>query len=206
MTTLKGYFGEIMTYAIAESFDACGHSDWEVPGFPFRFHVTAFQRLEAQRLDGRPMGTIIGRTGDDCLAFRRDAKGAIVGVLYCEAKCTATHDPSLIEDAHKKLTGPGPVDVLNLIEILSGDPTPENTAWIDALRRFRDAFPSGKIIRYDLACYLCGQWPKRSPTWIDVSKPHAAYGSTGRTLESVEVHLTDVEDKIRAVYSPEGWV
>jgi hypothetical protein len=206
MTTLKGYFGEVMTYAVAESFDLCGHSDWQVPGFLFRVHVTAFQRLEAQRLAGGVIGTIVGRTGDDSLAFRRDARGEIIGVLYCEAKCTAEHDASLIRDAHQKLKGPGPLDVLNLIEVLLDDQTPENLAWVDVLRRYRDRQPSGTIERFDVACYLCGRPPVRNDTWMDPSKPHTAYGLTGRKLESVEVHLTDVEHTIRSVYSPEGWV
>src|SRR5579872_5000096 len=89
LTTLKGYFGEVITCAVAENFDVCGHTDWEVPGFLFRVHIGLFQKLEAQRLAGGDVGVVFGRTGDDSLAFRRDAKGSIIGVLYCEAKCTA---------------------------------------------------------------------------------------------------------------------
>jgi len=206
MTTLKGYFGEVMSSAVAEAFDVCGHNDWKVPGFLFRVHIAAFQKLEAQRQLGGAVGTVFGRTGDDSLAFRRDpSSGAIIGVLYCEAKCTADHDSSMVSDAHEKLNGPGPLDVLSLIEVLLDDPNPESVEWVDALRTFRDNQASGTIQRYNAAYYICGRHPASKSTWMDPAVPHASYRSPGRVLESVEVHLTDVETNIRAIYSPEGW-
>lgn len=205
MTTLKGYFGEILAYAIVESLGAAGHSDWEVPAFLFRYHVTAFQRLEAQRASGGPIGTIVGRTGDDGLAFRRNKSGHIIGFVFCEAKCTATHDASLISDAHEKIKGVGPADIPNLIEVLLEEDTAASRKWVSALRTFRESLPHGTIPRIDFVCYVYGQQPILNSTWIEQTTPHTSYGVTGRTLDAVEVHFTEVEDKIQEVYSEDGW-
>jgi hypothetical protein len=206
MTTLKGYFGEVLAYAIVESLGADGKTDWEVPAFLFRYHLTAFQRLEAQRIGGGPTGPVVGRTGDDGLAFRRDRKtGAIVGYIYCEAKCTATHDAGLIADAHEKIKGVGPVDLMNLFDILLEENTADSLKWLTALRTFRESLPRGTIQRLDFVCYVCGQSPVNKLSWITQTTPHTSYGATGRHLDVVEVHFSDIEDKIRQVYSDEGW-
>ncbi|QEL17377.1 hypothetical protein PX52LOC_04362 [Limnoglobus roseus] len=205
LTTLKGYFGEVISSAVAESFDVCGHNDWEVPGFLFRVHVGLFQKLEAQRLTGGPIGAPFGRTGDDSLAFRRDDSGAITGVLYCEAKCSAEHDTSLIADAHEKVNGPGPLDVLSIIEMLLDSREADSDKWVDALRTYRETLPHGIIPRFDVVCYTCGKSPTLNPTWMDTKGPHPSYKPSGRQLESVEIHLLNVVKTIRAIYSPEGW-
>lgn len=51
-TTLKGYFGEVLAYAVVECLGAAGYTDWDVPAYLFRFHTVAFQSLEASRLSG----------------------------------------------------------------------------------------------------------------------------------------------------------
>jgi hypothetical protein len=47
--TLKGYFGEVLAYAIVECMGAAGYSEWDVPAYLFRFHTVAFQCLETRR-------------------------------------------------------------------------------------------------------------------------------------------------------------
>lgn len=205
LTTLKGYFGEIISYAIVETIGAGGFTDWQVPAYLFRFHTVAFQRLEAHRLNQTPLGPIPGRTGDDSLGFRLTATGEISEYVYCEAKCSEGHDSSLVAEAHQKVNGPGPVDILNLIAILSDSDAEENRRWIRALRTFRERLMGGKIKRVDFVCYVCGKHPQRKETWIPSAAPHADYSPAGRTLDAVELHLTDVESKIREVYSTEGW-
>ena len=63
---------------------------------------------------------IVGRTGDDGLAFRRDEEGHIIAWLACEAKCTRNHSSTLIKDNHAKLNQAvtRPVDLLRLIRNL----------------------------------------------------------------------------------------
>lgn len=56
--------------------------------------------------------------------------------------------------------------------------------------------------RYDLVSYICGRHPKRDGVWLPTEKPHASYKAK-RRLEAVEVHLYDVENLVREVYSSE---
>jgi len=100
--TLKSYFGEIFPAIIAENLSPFGETGWKVPAFMFRLHLPAIQQLEDIRQTGIPAGKVPGRTGDDCLAFRRDNNGRIIRALCCEAKCTKDHQRHLIKDAHTK--------------------------------------------------------------------------------------------------------
>ena len=67
--TLKGYFGEIMSAVVAENFNPFDE-DWQVVAFPFRSHQMAYHALEQVRQEGGAEPTIIGRFGDDMLAFQ----------------------------------------------------------------------------------------------------------------------------------------
>jgi hypothetical protein len=206
MTVLKGYFGEVLAFMLAESYAPCRLSDWEVPCFLFRFHMVAFQQLELASMGGAIAAAFPGRTGDDALAFRRDSRGRILAVLCCEAKCTSDHDSSQIAEAHQKVSQPGPVDILQLIEVLQDSSDPASSNWIIALRHFREQLITGQFERKNLVCYVCGRRPVRSPTWIPKTSPHAAYTSRHQSLEAIEVHLENVDATIAAVYSPEGWL
>jgi hypothetical protein len=104
LSTLKGYFGEIVAGLIAEYFNPIGEAGWKVPAFLFRFHQAAFHQLERARQTGDDVRGSIGRLGDDCLAFRRDNDGHIVRALFCEGKCTHDHDAGQISDGHEKLS------------------------------------------------------------------------------------------------------
>src|SRR5712692_1335278 len=100
-TVQKGFFGEVFAGIIAEHFSPHDESGWEIPAFLFRKHNVAFEQLEAFFQGGTDeLGRIPGRTGDDCLAFCRDNTGSITKSLYCEAKCTASHDSGMIAKAH----------------------------------------------------------------------------------------------------------
>lgn len=206
MTVLKGYFGEVFCFILAESYSPCGISNWEAPCFLFRYHLVAFQQLEVVNMGATPSTMIPGRTGDDALAFRRDRTGRITAVLYCEAKCTATHDSNLITKAHEKVSQPGPVDILQMIEVLQDYENPEAERWIIALHHFREKLLSGEVDRKNLVCYVCGQRPVINDTWIPTDRPHEAYATHDRCLEAIEVHLDNVEATISAVYSSEGWL
>ncbi|WP_206208665.1 hypothetical protein, partial [Vogesella mureinivorans] len=64
--TLKGYFGETFAGIIALNFSPFGETDWEVPAFLFRFHLTEFQQLEfLQQVEDEEANLRPGRTGDD---------------------------------------------------------------------------------------------------------------------------------------------
>jgi hypothetical protein len=205
-SVLKGYFGEVLGAVLAQTFSPGGHADWEVPAFLFRNHQVAFQRLEHCRQTGQQPGPIPGRFGDDFLAFRRRNKRTIISVLYGEAKCTAQHDPSMIADAHEKLATGVVVDILQIIDALSDrDADHEAAAWVASLRELQSKLTSGDFERFDCMCYVCGKPPSARSTWIATDAPHSKYGNPGRFLEAIEVHLSDVDGKVKAVYGEEVW-
>ncbi|WP_414619103.1 DEAD/DEAH box helicase [Calothrix sp. CCY 0018] len=202
MQTLKGYFGEIFAGIIAENFAIFELNDWEVPAFLFRFHEVAFQHLELIKQTGELAKKQPGRTGDDCLAFRRNSKGIIIASLICEAKCTANHNANMISEAHEKssIANIIPVDTLRLIQILQDCSNSYSFEWVEALQTLRlKNLDKKNYERCDLVSYVCGQHPIRNKNWISTNKAHDKY-TANRKLEAVEIHLHDVENLIKAVY------
>lgn len=201
MQTLKGYFGEIFAGLIAEYLSPFGVSNWKVPAYLFRFHLVAMQHFERIRRTGEPAHPIPGRTGDDCLAFQMNDQGEIISALYCEAKCTQDHDTGMIAEAHEKVSQAVIVDIPQLIEVLQDKDDPDSVRWVDALRQLEFGEPDPQFERYDLVSYVC-RAPKRNDNWLSPDNPHPKYIG-GRKLEAVEVHLPNVEELIRVVYSKE---
>lgn len=203
LKTLKGYFGEIMAAVVAEHFNPLDE-DWQVFAFPFRLHQTAYHALEKVRQEGGSAPTIIGRLGDDMLAFQCDDQGRITRVLFCEAKCTARHDINLIAEAHQKSSDNKivPVDCLSLVDILQdyASPGSDEEKWIHALRRLYFSNNNPIHERCDLVVYNCGLPPARANTVIiPTSIPHTDY-TARRRLEAVEIHLHDVNGLIEEAY------
>jgi hypothetical protein len=201
--TLKGYFGEVFAGIVAESLNPFGNSDWEVPAYLFRFHIVEFQQLDLMNQTGNAAALRPGRTGDDCLAFRRNADGNIVATLFCEAKCTSDHDSGLIADAHEKssLGNLLPVDLLQLIEVLEDSTEAAAPAWVNALRSLflRSPNPGDEYERLDQITYICGRKPVAKSRWISPQHPHAKY-TANRRLHIAEIHLSGVEALIREIY------
>jgi hypothetical protein len=201
-TALKGFFGEIIAGIMAEYYAGDDEHEWEVPAYLFRTHVVAFQQLEVMKQTDDWERQIVGRTGDDGLAFARDANGRIVAWLACEAKCTGNHSSTLISDNHVKLSQAvtRPVDLLRLIDALN-DYRDDVYAreWIEALRNYYWKATDSVAERCDLSMYVCGSRPKRNPTWIPTNAPHKDY-SGGRNLTSAEFHMFGVDEIIRSLY------
>lgn len=202
-TTLKGYFGEIMAAVVAENLNPFDE-DWQVIAFPFRSHQMAYHAFEKVRQEGGEAPTIIGRFGDDMLAFQRDGQNKITHVLFCEAKCTARHDSTLIADAHQKSSDrkPIPVDCSTLIEILQDYALPGSNEeiWINSLRHLWFSDKNLSHERCDFVSYICGLPPVRASTVIiPKSAPHEKY-TVNRRLEAVEIHLHDVDGLVEGVY------
>ncbi|MBP5977020.1 hypothetical protein HW132_30945 [Brasilonema sp. CT11] len=202
LTTLKGYFGEIMAAVIVENFNPLDE-EWYIPAFPFRFHQSAYHALEKMRQEGGSPPTIIGRFGDDMLAFQRNKQGKITHILFCEAKCSAEHDQDLIAEAHVKAndTKPSPVDCFQLAEMLKdyAATNPEVKSWRQAIINLWFEKTTTHE-RCDLINYICGLPPVKSTTVIiPTDKPHVNY-TVGRRLEAVEIHLHDVDGLIEEAY------
>jgi len=203
LKTLKGYFGEIMAAVVAEHFNPLDE-DWQVFAFPFRLHQTAYHALEQVRQEGGSAPTIIGRLGDDMLAFQCNARGHITRILFCEAKCTASHNNNLIAEAHQKSSDNKiiPVDCFSLVEILQdyASPGSDEEKWIHALRKLYFSHKNPEHERCDLVLYICGLPPVRESTIIiPNSTPHQDY-TAKRRLEAVEIHLHDVNGLIEEAY------
>jgi hypothetical protein len=202
-TTLKGYFGEIMAAVVAENFNPLDE-DWQIVAFPFRSHQMAYHAFEKVRQEGGAAPTIIGRFGDDMLAFQRDRQNKITHVLFGEAKCTARHDRTLITDAHQKSSDSKiiPVDCSLLIAILKDYTLPgsDEESWIESLRALYFSHKSLNHERCDFVSYICGLPPvKTSTVIIPKSAPHENY-IANRRLEAVEIHLHDVDGLIEEIY------
>src|SRR6266852_5613517 len=139
------------------SFSPHDESGWEIPAFLFRKHNVAFEQLEAFFQGGTDeLGRIPGRTGDDCLAFCRDNTGSITKSLYCEAKCTASHDSGMIAKAHVKVGSSSMVSIPQLVEILQRRDSPEAKKWIDALRKYRMRLTLKSAHRLNMVNYVYG--------------------------------------------------
>jgi hypothetical protein len=200
-TTLQGFFGEIIAGIIAEYYIKNDKSEWEVPVYLFRTHIVAFQQLEQMKQTGEWKRHIVGRTGDDGLAFKRDKKGNIIAWLACEAKCTRNHSSNLISDNHKKLSQPisRPIDLLRVIDALNDYCDDDyRQKWIAALTRYYWE-TSNISVRCDLSVYVCGHEPTRGKSWVPVNNHHKSY--TGqRELTAAELHLPEIEKFIKSLY------
>lgn len=202
-TALKGFFGEIIAGIVAEYYTGDEEHEWEVPAYLFRTHVVAFQQLEVMKQTDDWKKQILGRTGDDGLAFARDENGCIVAWLACEAKCTGDHSSTLVRNNYVKLSKAEtrPVDLLRLIDALKDyrdDDYSRN--WIAALRRYYwDESRNHSVSRCDFSMYVCGACPRRNHTWIPTDAPHSDY--TGqRNLTCAELHMVEVDGIIRSLY------
>ncbi len=199
MQTLKGYFGEIFAALVAENFSPFGEDSWKVPAHLFRWHNVAFEYLESLRQGNKQLQSVLGRTGDDCLAFQMDDSGTITKVLFCEAKCTNSHNTQLIRDAHKKVGSSALASIPHLISTLVSRNDRDSRRWVDALRQLHLSLQKPTFERYDLVSYVCGQHPVQTDSWIPKDKHHDEY-TGGRCLQAVEVHLHNVNKLVRLVY------
>src|SRR5262249_53785133 len=110
----------------------------------------------------------------------------------------------MIAEAHTKVNSSAMVSILQVIEVLKRRPTEDARRWVEALQQYRLKMTAKSTDRLNLICYICGQHPVRAASWIHLTGPHENYGAR-TALEAVEVHLHDVEQKIRAVYAKEAW-
>jgi len=202
-TALQGFFGEIIAGIVAEHYARNDERDWEIPVYLFRTHVVAFQQLEQMKQTGKWERQIVGRTGDDGLAFARDDTGKIIAWLACEAKCTRGHSAQLITDNHKKLSQQiaRPVDLLRVILALKDYRNDQYARdWISALINYYWSTHSNPApVRSDLAVYVCGQTPSRQDTWMPVDQSHSQY-TGNRNLTAAELHLPNVVEIIQRLY------
>lgn len=208
--TLQGYFGETLAVLAVEHWGAANHLDWEVPACLFRFHNQEFQHLDeinqamadGQAHDRDAQGERRpGRTGDDALAFRRNAQNTITDVMTLEAKCLSQNRNAKVEEAHSKLSEAGsrPSGVRELVAILQDYDTPEADSWQQSLIEFwRSGYRTAA--RYDGVAYATGHVPAAGnrQAWLP-NQPHASY-TANRHLEGIEFQFADLDRVIDGLY------
>jgi hypothetical protein len=204
--TLKGYFGEVMASLVAIHY-APFELTWHIPVHLFRYHNTAMEKMFSlyQTISETPDNSrphIPGRTGDDCLAFEISDERKITKMLYGEAKCTSSHDTSLINKAYERLPQSYITGIWQMKDALENNASKD--LWIEALTELSLSIRkrTSQVERIDHFVYVCAEKPKRSKTWISQTTSHASY-TAKRRLSVAEIHLCDVESTINYVYETE---
>lgn len=198
--TLQGYLGEILAGLIAENYRPFD-LDWEVPVFLFRNHDAAFNQLERQRFLGSAAVPVPGRFGNDCLAFARE-DGEVSAFLTCEAKCTSSHNASLIASGHEQLSSNSahiPVDLLQLLDVLRSRDGAEADTWVAQLSPLLTLSASEAPEHYDLFVYVCGRERQDGGPWMSTTTAHDRY-EADRDLEAAEVRFEDIDAVIVTAY------
>lgn len=210
--TLKGYLGETLAGILVEHLGAHNRTDWNIPAYLFRFHLSELQHLEEinQKIrDGEtvdpssPSHARPGRTGDDFMAFVRNNQGKITHVLVMESKCVKPHHSGILNSAHTQVskTRTPPTDTLRLMEILRNYDTDVARKWHISLAKY---YQSGYLQseRYNGVSYTCSNSPATSGvlSWMPHVNPNPHYTALALKLEGLEVHMPDVEDIIDRLY------
>lgn len=86
LTTLKGFFGEVLAGLLAEGYELVGRKKWKVPVFLFRFHDDAKKYLYTLVRDPNQERQTIGRLGTDFIGISIDDDGNVDSLISGEAK------------------------------------------------------------------------------------------------------------------------
>lgn len=202
--TLQGYFGETLTGLIVLGFSPFEISEWKIPVFLYRHHIHSYDAFEKWQQSGKLPRAMVGRAGEDNIAFFKDVNDIITAELRCEAKCTTSHNSNLINEAHNKFddSTSESTEIQRIIMILRdyrSDQTAEK--WIKALQTY---IWQQNHKSHHLICYVCQDMPKTPKdrlSWIHPDKLNENYKSL-RPLQAVEIHLNDIAKLIRAIYNP----
>jgi len=196
LKTLQGYLGEVFGGLIAIT-QRPFNLDWEIPVHLFSFHDTVFDWLDMYLQNTETSAEIPGRTGDDNLAFVRNENNEITAVLFIEAKCTLTHNPSLINDAHSSLSKgnifPVSRDKIKQLLIEKGDS--ESLNFVNAINNIVKTQKN----RFDMVSYLYSKKPERKHSWISQSEINRFYKGN-RNLVAAELCITDLLKSIDRIY------
>ncbi|RXE87259.1 aminotransferase [Pseudoalteromonas sp. A757] len=98
LTTLKGFFGEVLAGLLAEGYDFVGHHDWNVPVFLFRFHDDAKKYLYTLVRDPNQKRQTIGRLGTDFIGVSIVDNGEVARLISGEAKWRKKLNQSAVDN------------------------------------------------------------------------------------------------------------
>ncbi|MFS1935478.1 aminotransferase [Vibrio splendidus] len=221
LTTLKGFFGEVMTGLIAEGYNLIGQHNWEVPVFLFRFHDDAKKYLFTLVRDPSQKRQTIGRLGTDFIGISING-GEVERVISGEAKWRKELTQSVVDTVmlgpkekgkQTRVTGKGvwaelnkevnPPNGLRELQIALKDLDPQTYGdAILSMDKLLAAFEPAVVPKTDLVLVVGEPRNNREKgecciKWDEVPESYLA----GNDLQVVEIVLPDGENLIIDLYA-----
>lgn len=198
-TAKQGYFGECLAALMIQRNGAFGESEFRIPALLFRFHSAAFDWIMKDQ-QGAARGEMVGRFGNDIVAFKIDQTPKVVESLVVEAKCLTEHRADTLREAHEQVSDSMriPFSTYQVVQILRDRPGVQDKELIPILQTFMNSGGAGAS-RSDLIAYTCTSAPVNRDTWAPLSSPSPSY-TGGRRLQVVENHIQDLRDLVDRVY------
>jgi hypothetical protein len=222
LTARKGLFGEVLSGLFTEAHEFVGKHEWLIPVFLFRFHEDAGQYIYTLNRDPDRERQVLGRKGDDFIAFAVDQDGNVVRFIAGEAKWRASWTGSQIDavmlgpkeglKGKKKHNNKGvwfeinraldvPLGLEQLHSILEECAPDEFASVIASLDRILAHRNPAPVERTDLILLAGGSAKKRKKAtpllpWEDVPPEYKA----GRDLQVVEIIIDDGDTLIDTIY------
>ena len=195
----QGYFGECLAAILIEHSPPFGVGGFRIPAFLFRFHNAAFDWILRNNLGEAP-SELVGRFGNDLVAFRVDGTPKVVEALVVEAKCLTEHRMDTLDEAHRQISDSSrvPLSTYQIVQILQERLDPIAREMTPILQTFMNDQGAGSF-RTDLIAYTCGQLPRRKSSWASTTIPNQNY-TASRRLEVIETHLENIADVVKGVY------
>lgn len=222
LTTLKGFFGEVLAGLLAEGYELVGNHEWKVPVFLFRFHDDAKKYLYTLVRDPSQERQTIGRLGTDFIGVSIDDNGEVARLISGEAKWRKELTQSAVDNVmlgpkkkgkQEREEGRGvwaelnkevnPPNGLRELQIVLKEIDPEGHAeTIVSMDKLLSAFDANTVPKTDLVLIVGGGNKEREKGecrigYDRVPKEYLA----GNDLQVVEVVLNDGERLIKDLYA-----
>lgn len=222
LTTLKGFFGEVLTGLLAESHELIGKHSWKVPVFLFRFHDDAEKYLFTLVRDPSQSRQTIGRLGTDFIGISVDSHGDVERLISGEAKWRKRLSQNVVDNVmlgpkvkgkQERVEGKGvwselneevnPPNGLRELQIALKDIDPEGyKQTILSMDKLLSVSGSNVIPKTDLVVLVgeAGKKREEGTCLIDFEKVPEEYLASN-DLQVVEVVLNDGEKLIVDLYA-----
>ena len=222
LTTLKGFFGEVLAGLLAEGYELVGNKEWIVPIFLFRFHDDAKKYLFTLIRDPDQQRQTIGRLGTDFIGISIDDDGEVDRLISGEAKWRKRLSKSSVDDIMlgPKIKGKqdrveskgvwaelnkevNPPNGLRELQIALKEVDPEGYAeTILSMDKQLSAFNATTVPKTDLVVIVgeANRNRNKGECNLDFDQVPKEY-LAGNDLQVVEVVLNDGENLIQDLYA-----
>lgn len=222
LTTLKGFFGEVLAGLLAEGYDLVGDHDWKVPVFLFRFHDDAKKYLYTLVRDPDQERQTIGRLGTDFIGVSIDDDGEVSRLISGEAKWRKVLSQSAIDSVmlgpkkkgkQERVEGQGvwaelnrevnPPNGLRELQIALKEIDPEGHAEaILSMDKQLSAFDATTVPKTDLVLIVgeANKTREKGDCLIEYDNVPNEY-LAGNDLQVVEIVLSNGESLIKDLYA-----